>query len=558
MFVYPFRKISRALVAACAVSLGVASLSAQSLPAGSPSGVNPSRVDIFMGYSYFGAHGQVKPAGLNFSSVDVGTTLSGAFYFNKYVGVEVAGFENLGQGDGIHGQNDGFEGGYAGPVFRAPMSNFTLFAHAMAGGVYAAGPNSDVPATFEHEGYTWGPSVLVGGGMDYSLPFLNHRFGLRLFQADYRYIHEDYGPPTAIPTVGTLGGRANLSAAELSTGLLIHFGSIIPPPPVQYGCAVTAPTGTIYPGDVVTVTGTAMGLSPKKNATYSWTSEGGTVTGSSNVASIDTKGLAAGQYSVKGHIAEGKKPGEMADCSVPFTVTAFAPPTVGCSANPSTVNPGDPSTITASGMSPQNRPLTYSYSASAGAISGNTSTATLTTTGVPPATTINVTCNVVDDKGQTASQQTTVLIQAAAPAPAPTTTALCTISFDRDKRRPTRVDNEAKACLDDIALNAQRQADAKLAIIGNSMPVKKGKGKHEEDLTAKYAAERAVNEKAYLVEEKGIDASRISVYTGTAGTDTSATTLVPAGATLDTTGSTAVDESAVKAIPRTAMKHKKK
>ena len=109
------------------------------------------------------------------------------------------------------------------------------------------------------------------------------------------------------------------------------------------------------------------------------------------------------------------------------------------------------------------------------------------------------------------------------------------------------MDNEAKACLDDIALTAQRQADAKLAITGNSDPsVKKAD---------KVAAERAVNEKAYLVGEKGLDASRISVYTGTAGTNTAATTLIPAGATLDTTGLTPVDESAVKAIPRTAPVH---
>jgi hypothetical protein len=197
-------------------------------------------------------------------------------------------------------------------------------------------------------------------------------------------------------------------------------------------------------------------------------------------------------------------------------------------------------------MSPQNRTLTYSYSASAGSISGNTSTATLSTAGVAPGT-ITVTCNVVDDKGQTASQQTTVTVSApVAPAPV-TTTSLCTISFDRDKKRPSRVDNEAKACLDDIALTAQRQADAKLAITGSSDPSVK--------MADKVAAERAVNEKAYLVGEKGLDASRISVYTGTAGTNTAATTLIPAGATLDTTGLTPVDESAVKAIPRNAPVH---
>ena len=43
------------------------------LPAQPPLwGVNPSRVDVFLGYSYFGAHGQVKPAGINYSSINEG------------------------------------------------------------------------------------------------------------------------------------------------------------------------------------------------------------------------------------------------------------------------------------------------------------------------------------------------------------------------------------------------------------------------------------------------------------------------------------------------------
>jgi len=253
----------------------------------------------------------------------------------------------------------------------------------------------------------------------------------------------------------------------------------------------------------------------------------------------------------------------MADCSTPFTVTAFQPPTVGCAANPSTVKPGDPSTITANGLSPQGWAITYSYSSTAGSISGNTSTATLSTTGAAPGI-ITVTCNAVDSKGQTASQQTTVTVESPVAAPVPVTQSLCSVSFDRDKKRPTRVDNEAKACLDDIALTAQRQADAKLAITGSSAPVKVVgkptplKEKKAADETSKLAAERAVNEKAYLVGEKGIDASRIAVYTGTAGTDTAATTLIPAGSTLDMTGLTPVDETAVKAIPRTAVKKHKK
>jgi outer membrane protein OmpA-like peptidoglycan-associated protein len=540
----PFRSIGPLLLAASAFSFGIANLGAQTAPA-APSVNNPSRVDIFMGYSYFGAHGVVKPAYYPYSADNAGAALSGAYYINKYVGGEILGFANP------DGTRDGAYAGYAGPIFRAPMQNFTLFAHGLVGGVRIGGPNS----TSGSYPYRWGPGLVAGGGMDYDLPFFHHFFGLRVFEADYRYIHVDYGPAVNVPGVySTPGGRANLGVAELSTGILMHIGHILPPPPVTYACVVTTPTGTIYPGDVVTITGTPGMLNPKKTVTYSWTSDGGPVSGTSGVASVDTKTYSAGTYTVKGHVSEGTKPGEFADCSVQFTVTAFQPPTVGCSANPSTVNIGDPSTITASGVSPQNRPLTYSYSATAGSISGNTSTATLSTVGAAPGV-ITVTCNAVDDKGQTASQMTTVTVSAPAVAPvAVVTKSLCTISFGRDARRPARVDNEAKACLDDVALNAQRDPQAKLAITGTATE-KHEHRKHAERMEMKLAEERAVNTKAYLVTDKGVDASRIEVFTSTEPTDSAATTLIPSGATLDTTGLTPVNETAVRAVPRTAPAH---
>jgi len=502
-------------------------------------GPNPSRVDVFLGYSYFGAHGQLKPAGINYSSIDYGAIGSGAYYFNKYVGAEMifAAHPN--------GKNDDVYTASAGPIFRAPMQNFTLFAHGLAGAARVDGPNSHNGTYFNP--FQWGPALTAGGGMDYDLPFFNHRFSLRLFQADYRYIHENYGPYTPPPTGGVMGGRANISAAELSTGLVAHFGHIIPPPPVAYACSASPAEG--YPGDPITVTGTATNLNPKKSPTYTWTTDGGTISGTSNVANIDTKAAAPGTYTAKGHVSEGAKPGQMADCSAQYTIKAFEPPTVSCSANPSTVAPGDSATITATGSSPQNRPLTYSYSASAGSVTGSNSTATLSTAGAAPGS-ITVTCNVVDDKGQTASSTTTVTVNAPPPPPAPKTSALCSVNFERDKRRPTRVDNEGKACLDDVALNLQRTSDAKLAVVGNAASTEK-RG-------SKIATDRAVNTKEYLVKEKGIDASRISVYTGSQDGKTVTTTLIPSGATLDSTGITAVDESAVAAKPAKRAHHKKK
>jgi hypothetical protein len=274
-----------------------------------------------------------------------------------------------------------------------------------------------------------------------------------------------------------------------------------------------------------------MNLNPSRTGVYTWSVDGGTVTGSTSTASIDTSNLAPGTYTLKGHISEGEKSRANADCTAPYQVKAPEPPTVSCTASPSTVNSGDPSTITAIGVSPQSRPLSYTYSSTSGTVSGNGSTATLSTGGVS-AGPITVTCNVADDKGQTASAPTTVTVEVPAPVK-PAVSEMCSISFERDARRPTRVDNEGKACLDQVALNLQSNSDEKLALVGNASSNEKG--------GSKLATQRAVNTKAYLVGEKGIDPTRIAVYTGSQDGKVVSTTIIPTGATFDTTGDTPVE-----------------
>jgi hypothetical protein len=492
----------------------------------------------------------VQPAAIRYSSINLGAIGSGAYYVNKYIGGEAIFAAHP------SGQNDGLYTISGGPIFRAPLQNFTVFAHGLVGAAKLGGPNNEGSFPY-HNPYKWGPSLTAGGGMDYNIPWLENRFSLRLFQADYQWMHVNYGLPALMaPTGGPLGGRVNMNSVVLSTGIVTHFGHVIPPPPVTYSCSAS-PT-SVYPGDPITVTGTALNLNPKRPTTYSWTADGGVISGTAPTATINTTTANPGSYTAKGHVSEGAKPGEMADCSATYTVKPFEPPTISCSANPTTLNPGDSSTITATGVSPQNRPLTYSYSASAGSITGNTSSATLSTAGAAPGT-ITVTANVVDDKGQSASCTTSVSITAPPPPPAPTTSSLCSMNFERDKRRPARVDNEAKACLDDITLTLQNSSGAKVAFVGSSTAAEKAvkprkKGAPAPDL----AAERAVNAKDYLVTEKGIDASRISVYTNGTDGQTVTSTLIPAGATMDTSGDTAVDESAVKAVPRTPVKAAKK
>jgi outer membrane protein OmpA-like peptidoglycan-associated protein len=545
----PMSSLGRMLVVASVVGLGSVSLLAQDSSSTAPKPVAPaeppaSRIDIFAGYSYLAPHGSLTVPGgagigvsgpVTYSSINYGAIGSFNYFFNRYVGGQV---EYANHPDG---NNDGASTGALGMVFRYPTAEITPFVHADAGFVRLGGPY--------HEPYTYGPALTVGGGLDYALPFLGGHLGLRLFQADYEYFHANFGPQPPYPT----GGRANLKVARLSTGLLYHMGSILPPPPVTYAC--TAAPSPAFPGDPITVTGTATNLNPKKTATYSWTgNEGVKVTGDNTTGAVDTTGLAPGNYTVTGHVSEGQKVGMFADCTANFTVKQFDPPTLSCTANPTTVAPGGTATISATGVSPQNRPLTYTFSASAGQISGSGNSATLTTAGAP-AGSITVTGTVQDDKGQTATCSASVNVEAPPPPPAPKTKTLCSINFDRDTKRPARVDNEAKACLDDVALNLQQSTDATAVVVGEAASTEKK--------ADTLAAQRAVNTKDYLVKEKGIDASRISVRTGTQGNKEVENYLVPSGATFDSDvqGTTPVDESTVKVEARKALAavhHKKK
>lgn len=527
---------------------------------------SPSRWDIFAGYSYMAPKGNVyvgQPNGdslaYTFKAEKVGSVESLAYYFTKYIGVQV----ESGQHDRYYNtdttanrsngsSNSGILSFQTGLIARYPVGNLTLFAHGLVGAADVEGPY--------HQGYKWGPTFLGGGGWDYNTPWFNHRLAIRIFQADAEYIHANYGPSHYSGESWVNGGRVNVVAPVLSTGLVYHIGSIAPPPTITLACSAT-PT-SVFPGDPIALSATAGDIEPKANVVYSWSGAG--VTGSGTTGSVATGSLAPGNYTVNCGVKEGKagkeglKPWQSASATATFTVKAFEPPTVSCSANPTTIKPGETATVTAMGMSPQNRPLTYAYSAAAGTITGTGSTAVFSSTGAPTGTTA-ITCTVSDDKGQTANANTGVTITAPYVAPIPHTQALCSITFSNDKKRPSRVDNEAKACLDEVALDLQRQSDAKAVVVGDATaneknpPVKRHakKAKKVEDL----AAERAVNTKEYLVTEKGIDASRINVATGTTDGQKVEDYLVPSGATFanDVAGTTPVDETVVKPQVRKAL-----
>jgi opacity protein-like surface antigen len=488
------------------------------------------KVELFLGYSYLHAmpaSDENRMVWLNGGSTSI------AFNFNRHLGLvgDFGGFAdsevklNIGNSSSVV-DSDGKAYTYlVGPRFSfRNHTRVTPFVQALFGGMHAS---EVLLSNCSGSGCTPLPkenkfAMTAGGGLDIGV---SRHVAIRLVQAEYLM--------TSFKNLGT-GADARQNDMRLSSGIVFRFGGHGGPQmpelgPLSYSCSVTP--SAAYPGDTIAVSGTALNLNPAKTAVYTWSVDGGTVVGVSDTAKIDTANVAVGAYILKGHVSEGDKPSENADCTAPYVVKAYEPPTVSCSASPVTVFSGDPSTITAIGVSPQNRALTYSYNATSGTVSGTGTTATLSTVGAAIGPVI-VTCNVLDDKGQTASGATTVTVAALPVAAKPMISELCTLHFERDARRPSRVDNEGKACLDQVALNLQQNADAKIALVGNAASSEKG-GK-------KLATERAVNTRVYLVKEKGIDASRIAVYTGSQDGKIVSTTLIPAGATFDVTGDTLV------------------
>lgn len=418
-------------------------------------------------------------------------------------------------------------------------TRFTPYLQGLAGGSIISSNWPVYAGTPTYFGTT------AGGGI-----MMNWRphIGFTLGEVDWLY------------SQGVNGADDSQNDLRVGAGVVFHLGHLKERSALPLTLACSASPSSVYPGEPVTIMGVAGAVLPKRTLAYTWTGAG--VTGNGETATVATAGQAPGTYTVNGTVKEGKgnKPWETANCSATYTVKAYEPPTISCTVAPATIKPGDSATITSVGVSPQNRPLRYSYTATAGTISGSGTTATYSSAGAQTGA-VTITGTVTDDKGQTASCTTGLTIETPVVPPAPHAQALCFISFSRDKKRPTRVDNEAKACLDEVALDLkQQQADARAVLVGeqttNEAAItarqEKTATRHKHAIVERFAAQRAVNAKDYLVTEQGIDASRISVATGTSDSQRVENYLVPAGAdfTSDISGTKPVEESFVKPIAR--------
>jgi hypothetical protein len=493
--------------------------SAQAIKTGSD--VKTSRLDIYGGVGdiqpFYGSINEHAYKGVGLPNATFGIS----YYFKRNLGIELeaGSFQGPATGGKIGQQYVALIGG---PVLRFPLGHFIPFVHIMGGGARVNGP-VDQPLT-------WGYEAGGGVGLDYVLPWFHGALALRLPQVDFQEYRVPF--PTSVIPLPDYNGTANLKAVKGLAGVTLRLGDREPTRPLTASCDVSP--STLYPGDPITVSGSLVNINPRKKAVWTWATSGGQLTPSDGGASIATTGLAPGDYTVTGKVSQGKKPMDKASCMGTFTVKPFEPPTVSCSADPGTIMPGTPVSITANGMSPQNRMLTYAYSTTAGQLTNSGSHASLATAGVGPGT-IGITCNVVDDLGKSATASTSVTVSTPPVLAMPEARSLCTVSFERDRKRPARVDNEGKGCLDDVALTLNHDATSKLVVVGSSAP----------DESPSIAAGRAFNIYTYLTQEKGIDPSRIELREGAPTGRRAEDFLLPSGALYPNAGATILDPSTI-------------
>lgn len=501
--------------------------------------------ELYGGYSAFypgcDLHG-LLPGGvvpvtscLTWNPRGVGASIT--YNFNRWFGLTVDSSGQWGSGEtGLVARIDRSEffNISAGPKITFRTHYFSPFLEVLVGEHRL---RSEVFGSDDKVGF------MAGGGLDLNL---NQHFALRLFRADFVYSNHQYGPSSIVPATDVRGVR-------LQSGVVFMFGGGQPGPPVSARCTINP--AEVMVGEPATATAAVSGFNAKHTLNYTWSSTGGQITGKDNTASLDTNGVAGGSYTVTANIVDPKaEKNGTATCSANFTIKQPQPPGVSCSANPTTIAIGELATVTMTASDPQGWPLTYNWSNSGGTLSGSGTSVTVTATNADAGNPITVTGTATDARANlSASCTASVNVPAVVKCTTIEDWGECT--FEKNPKKPWRVDNDCKDTLDKLSLRLQQMPNGKLDIVGYT-------DESESVNVQTLGAQRSVNVKYYLTTDgpNKVDAGRVTPRQG--GTKGMATHFyfVPEGNLCagQVEEGTMVDETAVQGQSRNAPAPKKK
>ena len=151
---------------------------------------------------------------------------------------------------------------------------------------------------------------------------------------------------------------------------------------------------------------------------------------------------------------------------------------------------------------PDGDPLTYTWSATAGAVKGSGASVSFDATGVAPGS-AKITVGVADGRGGRA--EATCSVNVVAPKPKDPINVCNSTGFPRNMDRINNVD---KACLDDVASRLRQDPRSRVVIIGHADSTER-----TPELVGRKRAEAI---KTYLVKERGIAEDRVTARSAAA------------------------------------------
>jgi hypothetical protein len=342
-------------------------------------------------------------------------------------------------------------------------------------------------------GTQWSFAAGGGGGLDLNV---KPRFSIRLAQVDYIYSNYDHRFQTTHPT--------QWNSVRVAAGVVFNLGNYCTLP---VSCTASAAPTEVMAGEPVKLTATGTNFDPKHTVTYSWTANGGKLSSAATQSTeIDTTGLAPGSYTANATITDPKlKKMNSSTCAAAFVVKQPpppVPPVVSCTVTPATIAVGESATVTMTASSADRRPLTYNWSTTGGQLDSNDTTSTVTASNADAGHTITVTGTATDDRSLSASCSVQVSVPAIKTCVNIEDWGSCT--FEKNPKKPWRVDNDCKDTLDKLALRLQQMPNGKLDIVGYT---------NEKEVVNEQTlgAQRSVNVKYYLTTDgpTKIDAGRL-------------------------------------------------
>jgi outer membrane protein OmpA-like peptidoglycan-associated protein len=391
---------------------------------GGSGGNTTPKAELFMGYSYWRA---VPQSSANRIDELHGGSASLAFNLNHHLGLvfDFAGFrvrslEFNSPGAGftasraVDGSGNAFTALFGPRISWRNHDRLTPFIQVLGGfarvddfqldgclaAVYACMP-LPVESAF---------AMTAGGGLDYRL---NHRFGLRLVQAEYLLTR--FKDPTS--ATGDRGWQGNV---RLSVGIVLRFGEDAPSPPrVNHSpvASCSMDTKMVYAGSGDMARVHVIASDPDSDPlSYNWAADGGAVDGNGSEGRWNSTGVAPGTYKVRVRVDDGR--GGTADCASDIRVELRPnrPPTMSCTADRNSVAIGESVQVVATASDPDNDPLTYSWSSTEVRLRGTERSSRFDTTGLSPGN-YQVMGHVDDSHGGTADCTLAINIQQPPPPP---------------------------------------------------------------------------------------------------------------------------------------------